>query len=196
MFVGKLENDGFIGQLVVCDGVLRNDAVLVFDFDGDGIVRDQGFAFFEDACHFSGFDAVVVIFTDPDLELAGVGFTFRAAAIEEGFSHVADFGDVEGERHGIAFRKADAEMPIRMRGEQGCEFGKFHDFIGLAFQRFGEFHRAGTATARAVGEPDFGFFDVGGVVGAVGQGGDDFGEQRQVGFVDAEVSPFSALLAL
>jgi hypothetical protein len=196
MLVGELENDGFIGQLVIRDGVLRNDAVFVFDLDRNGIVGNQGFAFFEDACHFSGFDAVVVIFADPDLKLAGVGFAFCAAAIEKRFLHVADLGDVEGQRYGIAFRKADAEIPIRMRGEQGFEFGKFHDLIGLTFQRFGEFHRTGAARVLAICEPGLGFFHVGCVVGAVGKGRDDFGEQRKMYFVDAEVSPLSALLTL
>ena len=196
MFVGEFKDDGFVGDFVVADGVLGNDLIFIFDFHRHAIVGKHGFAFFQNARHFSGFDAMIIILTNPDLELAGLRFTSCSTTIEKGFMHVTDFGDVEGERNGIAFGKTDAEMAFRILGEEGFQFGKFHDRVGSVFQRFGEFDRARAATTLAIGEPGLGFFHVGCVVDYFGKSRDDFSEQRKVGPVDAEVSPLAALLAI
>ena len=95
MFVGELEDDGIIGELVTEDGVLGDDAVFVFDFHGDGSVWEVSTRLLEDGRHFSGLDAVFVVLADPDLQLAGDGFTELAAAVEEDLVDATDLSDVK-----------------------------------------------------------------------------------------------------
>ncbi len=154
MCVGELEDNGFFGDRVITDGVLGNDLIFVFDFDRHRVVGQHGFAFFKDARHFSGFDAVIVIFADPDLELAGLDFALRSTAIEKSFMYVTDLGDVEGERDGITFGKTDAEMAIRILGEQGFQFVEQHgdlaSLMGPGQQLFSRSVRRAFAFFRSV----------------------------------------------
>ena len=126
MLVGELEDDGVGGDLVAGEGVLGNHAVLVFDLHRDGFVGEVSLRLVEDGGHFAGFDAVVVVLADPNLELAGERLAERSAAVEEGLLHAADFGDVEGDRDRRAIGKLDAEVAVGVLAEQGFEFGEVH----------------------------------------------------------------------
>jgi len=118
VFVGEFEDHGLIADIVPADCVLGYDAVFVFNFYRHGLIGKQGFSFFENACELGCLDPMVVILAHSDLELAGGGFAQGAATIEEGFADPTDFGDVEGNRDGIAIGKLDAENAPRIFGEE------------------------------------------------------------------------------
>lgn len=127
MLVGEDEEHGVGEDLVAGEGVLGDDLVFVFDFHGDGGIREDGSGLGEDGGHFPGFDAVLVVLADPDLELAGVGFPEGAAAVEEGFVEVADFGDVERLGDGGTAGQAEAEGEVGVVAEKRGEVVECHD---------------------------------------------------------------------
>ena len=131
MLVGEFKDHGFIRHGVALNGVLGNHAVLVFDFHGEGIVSQKRLRFIEDGSHFPGLDSMVVILADPDLELAGDDLAQLAAAIDEVFLQAADLGDMEGNWHGVATRKGDAEVEGGMLMEEGFKFAEFHRLVSF-----------------------------------------------------------------
>ncbi len=126
MFVGKHEEHGVRKDFVLSNGVLRNNTIFVFDFNRHGGIGEKRVRLGEDRCHFSGFDAVLIILTDPDLKLAGVDFTACAAAVEEDFMQGADFGDVKRLRDRHAIRQANAEGEMGMFAEKAGQFLECH----------------------------------------------------------------------
>jgi hypothetical protein len=148
---GEAENDGFIAHLGGGHGVLRDHLVLILDFHGNGFVGEESRGFRENGGEFSGGEAVIVVVTDPNLQLAGVGLAEGASAIEERLPDPADLGDVEGHGNRISVGKKEPEGAVGMGLEEVLEFAEGHG-RGAGWEGFREmvfFGRGQQEAARA-----------------------------------------------
>ena len=105
---------------------MGNEAVFIFDLDGQVRLGEEAGTFAQDAEQLAGFDAVVVIRADPGLELADGGAAPGAAAVDEVFDDLPDFGDVKRDGHGIALRETEAQTLRGVAREGGLEFSESH----------------------------------------------------------------------
>lgn len=95
VLVGELEDHRVTRNLRSLNGVLGNHLILVFNFDRDGFIGQIRFGQFKDRCHFSGLNAMIIVFSHPDLELAGHEFAKGATAVEKGFLNPPHFRHVK-----------------------------------------------------------------------------------------------------
>ena len=129
VLVRKTQNNRIGRELKTLDGVLRNDAILVLDLDWHMLIGEQRLCLVEDPGHFSRLDSVLVVLAHPHLQLTGRALTELASTIDEGLVYESHFGDVKGNRHSRAIGQSQTEVPLRMLGQEGFEFGKVHGLI-------------------------------------------------------------------
>ena len=96
VLVGEAEGEGVVAiEFGRCERKVSEAGVVVFDLDGKGVGRNDGFSVNEDLSEFVAVDAVIDVGGDPDLkETFPLGVDF-AATVDEFFFGESDFGDVE-----------------------------------------------------------------------------------------------------
>jgi hypothetical protein len=92
------ESERTIDDFGAFDRELRHDAVLVFDFDRQVVMRQHIACAIEDGGQFARDEAVIDIVMHPGLQQAGLQRAPRAAAVDEALRHMADLGDVKVRR--------------------------------------------------------------------------------------------------
>lgn len=87
------------------DGILRDDAAIVFHFHLELIVRQDSFSQVQDLPEPIGAQPMIDVLTDVGLEQNRFGLSGHAAAIDEVFHHVPDLCDVGVPRDEVAIRQ-------------------------------------------------------------------------------------------
>ena len=118
VFLTKLEVEAFAGELRRGDGVLRDDAAIVFHFHFEIVVRKNLVPEIEDRRETPGGEAVLEILRDVSLEQAGVsGRVQGAPAVDEALCDMSDFRDVKVRRDLVAIRENKTRENVGMRAE-------------------------------------------------------------------------------
>jgi len=74
---------------------------------------------------------MVAVRPQPRLQLAALGRMKFAATVNKPLGNVADFGDVERNRHGLGTRQHEMERFFRMSLKQVSKLAKFHKVFFL-----------------------------------------------------------------
>lgn len=102
VLVRESESQVFVHHFGISNGILRDDAIFVFDFYIQVIMRKNALSQVQDGAEFAGAQAVILIVCDPRLKDARGNLANRAAAIDELLCDAANFGDVKMRGNGIA----------------------------------------------------------------------------------------------
>ena len=108
VLVRESESQVFARHFGFRDGILRDNAIFVFDFHIQVIMRKNALSQVQDGTEFAGAQTVILIVCDPRLKNARGNLANRAAAIDELLRDAANFGDVKMRRNGITVREDKA----------------------------------------------------------------------------------------
>lgn len=90
-----MENQSSINDFDRLQRILREDTLLVFDFDWDLLVIKKTKSFFDDLAEFGGVESMIQIVCHPDLEKATSTAAECATAIDETFLHMSNLSHVK-----------------------------------------------------------------------------------------------------
>jgi hypothetical protein len=105
----------------VGNGVLRDDAAIVFNLDLKLVVRQNALTELQDLCEAAGLQPVIDILTYVRLKDNRLARSNDPAAIDEVFHDVADFRDMGMRRDVVAIRQSETQKSIRMLFENGTK---------------------------------------------------------------------------
>jgi hypothetical protein len=120
------EDELVVDDLAAFDGELRDDAVFVFDFDGQLVMWQDIAGVIEDGGQFAGVEAMIDIVMDPGLQQTGLQRAPCATAVDEALRDVADLGDVEVGGDQAAIGKDEGERFIGVGAQRGKEVSDVH----------------------------------------------------------------------
>lgn len=127
MLPAAAEGEHAVDDLDAFDRELRHDAVFVFDFDRQFVMRQHIARFVEDGSQFARDEAMIDVVMHPSLQQTGLQRATRAAAVDEALRDVADLGDVEVRGDQSAVRQHEGERFVRVGAELGEEFSDGHE---------------------------------------------------------------------
>lgn len=126
VFGGELEANLGVGHGGAGYGIKRDGAACILDLDGQVLGGEDsgGGGHIEDAGKFAGREAVFgVVAGYPGLQDGGFGGAPGAAAVDEGFFPVADFGDVEPGLDGLGVGEDEVKPEVGAGVEEGFKPG-------------------------------------------------------------------------
>jgi hypothetical protein len=109
-----------------CDRVLRDDAAIVFDLNIEAVVWQNALAKFQDFREPIGTEAVFGVVTDMCLQQHFFFSPGLAAAVDEFFHHVTNFGHMCVSRDIIAIRQYKTREGIRRLLQSRHQLVQFH----------------------------------------------------------------------